>query len=106
MSRIEPIKNDPSSYDLVIIACPLWANLMPPPIRTYIFDNKGKFRRVALMSVSGSGKGNDKTIPDFETAVGKEASAILMLSQTEMKRGGYKEKLQEFSESISKLSAS
>lgn len=76
---------------------------MPPPIRTYIFENKSKFNRVALMSVSGSGEGNSKTIPDFETAVGKEASAILMLKEAELKRGGYEKKLQEFSESISKL---
>ena len=103
MSRIEPIKKDPSGYDLVIIAYPLWGNRMPPPIRKYIFDNKNNFNRVALMSVSGRGKGNDKTVPDFETAVGKKASAILMLSQTEKKRGGYEEKLKEFSESISKL---
>jgi hypothetical protein len=76
---------------------------MPPPIRTYVFNNKGKFSNVALMSVSGGGKGNDKTIPDFETAVGKKASAILMISQAEKKRGDYEEKLQEFIESISKL---
>jgi flavodoxin len=102
-SRIEPIKKDPSSYDLVIVACPLWASLMPPPIRTYIFENKNKFNKVALMSVSGGGKGNDKTIPDFETALGKKTSAILLLAQAELKKGNYEEKLQEFSESILKL---
>ena len=103
MTRIEPLKKDPSSYDLVIIACPLWANLMPPPIRTYLFDNKDKFKRVALMSVSGSGKGNNKTIPDFETATGKKISTILMLSQREKQRNSYEKKLQEFTESISRL---
>jgi flavodoxin len=106
MSRIEPIEKDPSSYDVVIIAYPLWSSLMPPPIRTYIFENKDKFNRVALMSVSGSGKGNNKTIPDFETAVGKKASASLMLKESELKRGGYEKKLQDFSESILKLTES
>ena len=103
MTKIESIMKDPSNYDLVIIACPLWGSLMPPPIRTYIFENKDKFNKVAFMSVSGGGKGNEKTIPDFETAIGKKFSAVLMLSQAEKKRGGYEEKLQEFVESISKL---
>jgi len=102
MSRIEPVKKDPSDYDMVIISCPLWGSLMPPPMRTYISENKDKFSSVALMSVSGGGKGNDKTIPDFETTIGKKFSAILMLSQREKKQGGYEKKLQEFSDSVSK----
>ena len=103
MSRIEPTKKDPSEYGLVIIAYPLWAGRMPPPTRTYVSENKNKFNRVALMSVSGRGKGNGGAVPDFEAAVGKEPSAILMLTQLELRRGRYEEKLQEFSESILKL---
>lgn len=57
-------------------------------------------------AVSGSGKGNEKTMSDFESAVGKEASARLMLKQAELKQGGYEKKLQEFSDSISKLAES
>lgn len=106
MSKIKPIEKDPGSYDVVIIACPLWAGLMPPPIRTYIFENKSKFDRVAFMSVSGSGEDNNKAIPDFETALGKEISASLLLSENELKRGGYEKELQEFSESISRLKES
>jgi hypothetical protein len=76
---------------------------MPPPIRTYIFENKSKFKNVAITSVSGRGKGNRRAIPDFERAVGKKTSAILMLPQAEKRRGSYEEKLRDFVESISKL---
>jgi hypothetical protein len=103
MSRIEPTKKDPGEYGLVIIAYPFWAGRMPPPTRTYISENKNKLNRVALMSVSGRGKGNGRAVPDFETAVGKPPSAVLMLTQLALRRGRYEEKLQEFSESISKL---
>lgn len=103
MSIIAPIQKDPSNYDVVIVAYPFWSRLMPPPIRTYIFENKSKFSKVALMSVSGSGEDNNKAIPDFETAVGKKTSASLMLKEAELKKGDYDKKLQEFSESISKL---
>jgi flavodoxin len=106
MSRIEPTAKDPGAYDVVVLAFPLWASLMPPATRMYIFENKSKFKKVALMSVSGSGKGNEKTIPDFESAVGKEAFARLMLKQAALKQGGYEKKLQEFSDSILKLAES
>jgi flavodoxin len=103
MSRIEPTKRDPGEYGLVIIAYPLWAGRMPPPTRTYVSENKNKFNRVALVSVSGRGKGNGGAVPDFEAAVGKEPSAILMLTQLALRRGRHEEKLQQFSESILKL---
>ena len=102
MSKIEQITKDPSNYDMVVVCCPFWASRMPPPMRTYLTDNKGKFNAVALMSVSAGGTGNDKTIPDFEETIGKKFSAILMLSQAETKKGGYEEKLQQFSSLLSK----
>lgn len=58
------------------------------------------------MSVSGSGEDNNKAIPDFETALGKEISASLLLSENELKRDGYEKELEEFSESISRLTES
>jgi hypothetical protein len=102
-SKIEPTKKDPGNYDLVIICYPLWWGLMPPPMRTYLSDNKEKFNKVALMSVSGRGKSNSKAVPDFEEAVGKKSSATLILSRLDIGRSSYKEKLQEFASSISKL---
>jgi len=103
MSKIEPVHKDPSNYDLVILAYPLWSSRMPPAIRSYIFENKSKFNRVAFMSVSVSGEGNKNTIPDFETAVGKKPSAILMLKEADLRPSGYEKRLQEFSESLLRL---
>ena len=103
MSQIEPTEKDPANYDLVIICYPFWSGVMPPPMRTYISDNKNKFKEVALMSVSGRGKSNGKAVPDFEEATAKKSSATLILSRLDIRRSSYKEKLQEFAESISKL---
>ena len=103
MSIIEPTKKDPSSYDLVVICYPFWSGLMPPPMRTYLSTNKNKFKRIALISISGRGKGNGKAVPDFEAATGKESSATLILSRLDIRRSGYEQKLQEFVESINML---
>jgi len=48
MSRIEPTAKDPGAYDVVVLAFPLWASLMPPAMRMYIFENMSKFKKVAL----------------------------------------------------------
>ncbi len=106
MSKIKPIEKDPSAYDVVIVVCPFWAGLMPPPIRTYISENKDKLGMVALLSVSGAGEGNDKAIPDLEEALAKKVSAALLLKTNELKHGDYEKKLQEFSKVVSKLTES
>lgn len=103
MSRIEPINKDPNEYDALLVACPLWAGLMPPPIRMYLFENKNKFKRLFFMSVSGSGEGNKKATLDFEAETGKKVSASLVLKDADLKQGNYDKRLQEFSETISKL---
>jgi flavodoxin len=103
MSQIVPIEKDPSTYDIVILASPFWAGNIPPPIRTYVSENKDKFNRFALLSVCGAGEGNEKAIPDYEAILGKKVFAHLLLKQNELKHGDYEKKLQEFSEAVSKL---
>ena len=103
MSKIEPIKKDPSAYDAVIVASPFWAGNIPPPTRTYISENKDKFNRFALVSVCGAGEGNEKAIPDYEAVLGKKVFAHLLLKQNELKHGDYEKKLQEFSVAVSKV---
>lgn len=50
---IKPTKNDPSNYDLVIIATPVWAGTMANSVLTYLNQNKGKFPDIALISTCG-----------------------------------------------------
>jgi flavodoxin len=71
-TEIEPVKHNPSDYDLVIIGTPIWAWSMTPAIRTYINQNKGCFKKVVFFTTSG-GTGYDKVVPSMEQIVGKEA---------------------------------
>ena len=50
---IKPTKNDPSNYDLVIIASPVWAGTMANPVLTYLNQNNSKFPKIALVSTCG-----------------------------------------------------
>ena len=100
-TKIRPIEKDSGNYDVVVIVCPLWVGIIPPPIRTYISENKNKLDRIALLSVSGDGPGNKKGVSDFESLAGKKVLANLVLTENQFKQGNYKEELQSFATLIS-----
>ena len=97
---IEETVKDPGQYDQVIMSYPLWAGKMAPAARTYIEKNKEKIRNIALLSVSGSGEGNEKAVSDFEDAAGKKASAVLLLKKADLDAGTYKEKIEGFAKEL------
>lgn len=98
--KIKPIEKDPTNFDLIIIATPIWAGVMVPAIRTYVFDNKTKFKKVAFVSVSGNGANNQKAVTDFENLSNQKVIASLLLSEKDVKQGIYQEKLESFVKSI------
>jgi hypothetical protein len=73
---------------------------MAPAIRTYTSDNKDKFKKVAFLSVSGSGAGNKKAVSDFETLAGTKTVASLLLTEKVVKQGTLKEKIDSFVKDI------
>jgi len=96
---IEKPKKDPSTYDMVIVAAPLWAGLIPPAMRAYLSENNFKIKKLAFVSASGGGEG-DKAIADLEDFTGKKLSATLMLSTKDMKSSAYREKAASFAASF------
>jgi len=100
-TKIQPIQKNPANYDLIIIITPLWAEVVSPAIRTYISENKDKFKKIAFISVSGSGEPNaKKTMPDLMALAGKEDILNLFLSQKEFKKENYTDKLERFLKKI------
>jgi flavodoxin len=99
-SKIKPIEKNPSNYDVVIVVYPIWVGLMPPPIRTYVSENRDHFNKVALLSISGDGAGNKKAVADFESLADKKAIAYLLLTENEFEQEGHKKKVEDFVKSI------
>jgi hypothetical protein len=96
---LKPMKTKPEDYDLVIVATPIWAGKIPPPIRTYLRDNKDKFKKIALLSVSGSGNKNAATVlPDFEKRAGTKLVASLLVSESEFTSNSYEDDFSGFIE--------
>lgn len=99
LTKLQPIKNDPSKYDLVIIGTPVWAGHVSTPVRTYIADNKDKLKKVSFL-VTENARGDEATIKDMEELSGKTAPDTLIVKTKEIKSGEYQDKIKKFAGSI------
>lgn len=83
-------KKDCSNYDLVIIGTPVWAGTMTPAVRTYIQENKEKFRKIAFFCTFGGSEA--KTFGEMQD-LGSKPIAVLGLKSRDSEN---KEKIEEF----------
>ncbi len=103
LAVIQPIKKDPSLYDVVLIGTPVWAGAMSTPIRTYITQNRERFKSVAFFCTCG-GPGADKTLKSMKDLCGKQTVASVAIGSKETKSGEYQEKVDEFLTEIKRTS--
>ncbi len=59
VGEINPTEHDPSEYDLVILASPVWAGSVSAPMRGYMTQNAGKLTRTAVFLTNDSGQVGD-----------------------------------------------
>ena len=58
-TRIEPVKADVASFDLVIAGAPIWSWRLTPPLRTFLAEHAAQIRQAAFfctMMRSGWGR--------------------------------------------------
>lgn len=79
LTKIESIENNPSQYDLVIIASPVWAGTMASPILTYLTENKNKFKEVCFISTCKSTC--EKALEDMGKITEKEPIATMFVDK-------------------------
>jgi flavodoxin len=97
---IEPIKKNPSDYDLIIIGTPVWASTMATPILTYLIENKDKFKNVSFFCSCGS-SGHEKTLNNMEKTVDKKALERLVITKKN-KESSFELEIPEYINSIKK----
>ena len=86
LTKLQPIKNDPWKYDLVIIGTPVWASHVSTPVRTYIADHKDKLKKVAFLVTEGNG-GDEATVKEMEALSGKTSSGTLVVKDLRSGKG-------------------
>ncbi len=99
-TNIRPSNNDPANYDLIIIGTPVWAGNLTPAVRKYLKDYHDKIKSYSLFSVSGFGEKNTKIINKVKDILKKEPLSTLFISERELKKELYKDKLNMFIETL------
>ncbi|MFX0099336.1 MAG: flavodoxin family protein [Candidatus Hodarchaeota archaeon] len=98
-TKFEPMRNNPSAFDIVLIGTPVWVNTCSDPVRTFLSDNKGRFNDVAFFCTYGRNVG--VTFKEMSDLVGKKPKATVGFHENEIKHKKL-EKLDDFIELIKK----
>ncbi|MFP4424526.1 MAG: flavodoxin family protein [Candidatus Woesearchaeota archaeon] len=94
LPKIDPIKADPTKYDLVIIGTPVWAFTMSSPIRSFLTPNT--LRKVAFFCTM-NGSGARRTFKDMQALAGEPIAKASFLTK-DVHKGNYS--IDEFIEAI------
>jgi Flavodoxins len=98
-TRIDAPKNDASLYDLVVIGTPVWARNVSGPVRTYLAQNKSKFKTVAFFCTYG-GSGSEKALKTMEKLCGRPVAGKLDVRESDVKSTAYAADVKHFAAKI------
>jgi flavodoxin len=79
-ARIKKVSLDPRSYDLLIVATPLWAGKISSPVRSYLSLFPRGLPPVALLCTASGGSADDAS-NDLKRTIGAAPIASLCLSE-------------------------
>jgi len=97
LTIIKEIQKDPKLYDTVILGTPIWNKRMTPAIRTYITENKNRFKSVAFFCTLG-GKGGPETFESMTKLCEKTPVSTLEITRKEIKNELHTLKIKNFSQ--------
>lgn len=83
-SVLLPTARQPSDYDLVIVATPVWAFTMCPAIRTWLLREAAQIRRVAFLCTQGN-SGAERAMREMAHLAGREPVAMLTLRDKDIR---------------------
>ena len=93
--KLETVKNNPASYDIVIIGTPMWNRTLSTPIRAYLTQYKDRFKKVAFFCTHQYT--DDDPFEEMESICGKTPVATLRLHRKrEVEADQYLKKAEEF----------
>lgn len=90
---------DPADYRTVVIATPVWAGRLPPPVRSYLAKTRGHIRDAGFIATSSSA-GSAGTLKDLRAAVGRAARAEVTITDADRRSGADAAKLAAFAETF------
>ncbi len=95
LTTLADLKHDPALYDLVILGTPIWGGTLSSAMRTYISSNRSKFKHVAFFCTHG-GSTNIQLFDEMAALCEQHPVDTLAVSQEEVKKEAYQDKLRQF----------
>ncbi|WP_424356708.1 flavodoxin family protein [Methanocella sp. MCL-LM] len=100
LTKLQPIMKDPSAYDLVLVGTPNWNANVSTPVRTYLAENRAKFKSVAFFCTQGVRGGSEKAFAEMEAVAGKKPKATLTVPMSALKNGNHADMLKKFAAEV------
>jgi hypothetical protein len=83
---IVPAALDTAQYDLVVVGTPVWGGSVSAPVRSYLLENRSKFRHVAFFCSFG-GLGSQAAFDEMRELAGRAPVAQCAVRAAEVQRG-------------------
>jgi len=96
LTIIKKIQKDPELYDTVILGTPIWNKRMTPAIRTYITENKERFKSVGFFCTMG-GRGGPETFESMTKLCEKTPVSTLAIIRKDIKKELHLDEIKNFS---------
>ncbi len=97
--EIQPLKNDLSQFDVVVLGTPTWGMRPSPPAQVFLMRHAGQLPDLAFFCSYGLFTGSG-TIKGLTVLAGKPPIAELAVQRSKVQRGQYQDKLKQFIEKI------
>lgn len=102
LTIIKEIDKNPELYELIILGTPVWNKRVSSPIRTYIVENKSKFRNVGFFCTEGK-KGGQRTFEIMAKLCDKTPISTLELTKKDIKNEFHFEKISKFTKEVQNI---
>lgn len=99
LTDISPVEKDPGDYDLVVVGTPVWVANISSPIRTYLTQQRDKFKQVAFFSTMG-GIGGNRVLRKMAALSGQTPVASFTVIDRQLNSQVFQDKVKQFVEQI------
>ena len=86
LPQIEVGNGSPESYDFVLVMAPVWVGHASTPIRSYLSQNRGKFRSTAFLLTCGNST-QPSAFEEMSSLSSAKPEAVFSLRERDIKGG-------------------
>ena len=79
--KLKPYAFDDAAYDVVVLACPVWAGKAAAPMQAFLAEHKLANAKVGLAAVSGGGDASG-CVADVAKRLGRQDGELAIMSMT------------------------